>query len=77
LYSSPGIIRKIKSRRMRGAGHVTRMGENIAYRIYVGNPERMRPLGIPRRNWNDIIKMYRKGIGGGGMDWIHLIQDRD
>jgi hypothetical protein len=52
LYSSPSIIRMIKSRRMRCAGHVARMGEKRnAYRILVGNPEGKRPLGIPRCRW--------------------------
>jgi hypothetical protein len=52
LYSSPSIIRMIKSRRRRWAGHVTRMGEKRnAYRILVGNPEGKRPLGRPRRRW--------------------------
>jgi hypothetical protein len=58
LYSSPCIIRMIKSRRMRGAGHVARMGEKRdAYRILVGTPEGKRPLGKPRRRWVDNIKM--------------------
>jgi hypothetical protein len=58
LYSSPSIIRIIKSRRMRWAGHVARMGENRnAYRLLVGKPERKRPLGRPRRRWVDNIKM--------------------
>jgi hypothetical protein len=58
LYSSPNIIREIKSRRMRWAGHVARMGQTRnAYRILVGKPEGRRPLGRPRRRWVDIIKM--------------------
>jgi hypothetical protein len=58
LYSSPSIIRIIKSRRMRWAGHVTRMGEKRnAYRILVGNPEGKRPLGRPRRRWVDNIRI--------------------
>jgi hypothetical protein len=58
LYSSPSIIRMIKSRRMRWAGHVARMGEKRnAYRILVGKPEGKRPLGRPRRSWVDNIKM--------------------
>jgi hypothetical protein len=56
LYSSPNIIRIIKSRRMRWAGHVARMGEKRnAYRLMVGNPEEQRPLGRPRRRWVDNI----------------------
>jgi hypothetical protein len=58
IYSSPSIIRMIKSRRMRWAGHVARTGEKRnAYRILVGNPEGKRPLGRPRRRWVDNIKM--------------------
>jgi hypothetical protein len=64
LYSSPSIIRMIKSRRMRWAGHVARMREKRnAYRILVGNPEGRRPLGRPRRRWVDNIKMYLREIG--------------
>jgi hypothetical protein len=58
IYSSPNIVRVIKSRRMRWAGHVARMGEGIgAYRILVGRREGRRPLGRPRRRWEDNIKM--------------------
>jgi hypothetical protein len=58
LYSSPSIIRIIKSRRMRWAGHVARMGEKKnVYRLLVGKPEGKRPLGRPRRRWIDNIKM--------------------
>jgi hypothetical protein len=58
MYSSPNIITIIKSRRMRGTGHVTRMREKKnAYRILIGNPEGKRPLGRPRRRWVDNIKM--------------------
>jgi hypothetical protein len=78
LYSSPNIIRVIKSRRMRGAGHVARMGEGRgAYRVLVGRPEGRRPLGRPRRRWEDNIKMDLKEVGWGGMDWIDMAQDRD
>jgi hypothetical protein len=78
LYSSPSIIRIIKSRRMRWAGHVGRMGENRnVYRLLVGKPEGKRPLGRPRRRWLDNIKMYLLEIGWGGVDWIGLAQDRD
>jgi hypothetical protein len=72
LYSSPSIIRMIKSRRMRWTGHIVRMGENNAYRTLVGKPEGKRPLGRPRRRWVDNIKMDLREIGWGGMDWIHL-----
>jgi hypothetical protein len=64
LYSSPSIIRMIKSRRMREAGHVARMGtKRNAYRILVGNPEGKRPLGRQRRSWVDNIKMDLREIG--------------
>jgi hypothetical protein len=78
LYSSPTIIRIIKSRRMRLAGHVARMGENRnAYRLLVGKPEGKRPLGRSRRRWADNIKIYLLEIGCGGVDWIGLAQDRE
>jgi hypothetical protein len=78
MYSSPSIIRMIKSRRMRWAGHVARMGEKRnAYRILVGNPEGKRPQGRPRRRWVDNIKMDLRAIGWNGGDWIDLAQDRD
>jgi hypothetical protein len=68
----------IKSRRMRWAGHVARMGETRnAYRILVGKPEGKRPLGRPRRRWVDNIKMNLGEIGCDGRDWIELAQDRD
>jgi hypothetical protein len=64
LYSSPNIIRMIKSWRMRWAGHVARMGETRnAYRILVGKPEEKRALGRPRRRWVDNIKMDLREIG--------------
>jgi hypothetical protein len=78
LKSSPNIIRMIKSRKMRWAGHVARMGETRnAYRILVGKPEGKRPLGIPRRRWVDNIKMDLREIGWDGVDWNELAQDRD
>jgi hypothetical protein len=76
LYSSPSTIRMMKSRRMRCAGHVARMGEKRnAYRILVGNPEGKRPLGRPRRRWVDNIKIDLREIGWNGGDWIDLAQD--
>jgi hypothetical protein len=70
LYSSPNIIRVIKSRRMRWAGHVARMGEGRgAYRILVGRPEGRRPLGRPRHRWEDNIKIDLQEVGWGhGLD---------
>jgi hypothetical protein len=77
LYSLPSIIRIIKSRRMRWAGHVARMGEKRnMYRLLVGKSEGKRPLGRPRRRWIDNIKMKPLEIGLGGVDWIGLAQDR-
>jgi hypothetical protein len=78
LYSSPSIVRVIKARRMRWAGHVARMVEvRGAYNILVGRPEGRRPLGRPRRRWEDNIKMDLREIGFGDVDWIHWTQDRD
>jgi hypothetical protein len=78
LYSSPSIIRIFKSRRMRWAGHVARMGEKRnAYRLLVRKPEGKRPLGRPRRRWAGNIKIHLLEIGWGGVDWIGLAQDRD
>jgi hypothetical protein len=66
LYSSPDIIRQIKPRRMRWAGHVARMrqGRNV-YRVLVGNPDGKRPLERPMRRWEDGIKMGLREIGWG------------
>jgi hypothetical protein len=78
LYSSPSIVRMMKSRRMRWAGLVARMGYNRnAYRILVGMPEGKRRLGRPRRRRVDNIKMDLREIGWGVMDWIDLAQIRD
>jgi hypothetical protein len=77
LYSSPSIIRVIKSRRMRWVGHVARMGEGRgAYRVLVGRPEGTRPLGRPRRRGEDNIKMDLAEMGIDGANWIRLAQDR-
>jgi hypothetical protein len=78
LYSYPDIIRQVKSRRMRWAGYVARMGEERkVYRVLVGKPEGKRPLGRPRRRWENGIRMDLRAIGlGGGVDWIRLAQDR-
>jgi len=78
LYSSPNIVRVIKSRRMRWAGHVARMGEGRGvYRILVGKPEGRRPLGRPRRRWEDNIRMDLGEVECGCVDWMELAQDRD
>jgi hypothetical protein len=68
----------IKSRRMRWAWHVTRVGEKTnAYRILVGKPEGKRPLGRSRRRWEDNIKIDLREPGWDGVDWIDLAQVRD
>jgi len=78
LYVSPNIVRVIKSRRMRWAGHVARIGEERgAYRVLVGKTEGKRPLGRPRCRWADNIRMDLQEVGCGYMDWIGLAQDRD
>ncbi|KAJ4452129.1 hypothetical protein ANN_03647 [Periplaneta americana] len=78
LYSSPDIIRNLKSRRLRWAGHVARMGEfRNAYRVLVGRLKGKRPLGRPRRRWEDNIKMDLREVGYDDRDWINLAQDRD
>jgi len=78
LYTSPNIVRVIKSGRMRWAGHVARTGEERGvYRVLVGKPEGKRPLGRPRGRWVDNIRMDLKEVGCGYIDWIGLAQDRD
>jgi hypothetical protein len=77
LYSSPNIIRIIKSRRMRWAGDVARMGEKRnVHRLLVGKPEGKRPLGRPRRRWINNIKLDLLEVGLHVVDWIGLAQDR-
>ena len=72
------IVRVIKSRRMRWAGHVARMGEEMGvYKVLLGKPEGKRPLGRPKRRWVDYIRMDLQEVGCGYMDWIGLAQDRD
>jgi len=76
LYSSPNIVRVIKSRRMSSVGHVVSMGERGGVcRILVGKPEGNRPLGRTRHRWEDNIKMDLREVGCGGMDWMELAQD--
>jgi hypothetical protein len=78
LYSPPNIVLVIKSRRMRWAGHVAHLGEGkVVYRVFVGKPEGRRPLGRPRRRWEDNIRMDLREVGCGGVDWMELAQDRD
>jgi hypothetical protein len=77
LCTVPNIARGIKSRGMRWAGHVASMGEGTGvYRVLVGKPEGKRPLGRPRRMWEDNIKMNLREIGIDGSNWIPLAQDR-
>jgi len=78
LYCSPNIVRGIKSRRMRWVGHVARTGEGGGvHRVLVGKPEGKRPLGKPRRRWEDNIKMDLQEVRCGSMEWIELAHDRD
>ena len=78
LYSLPNIVRVVKSRRMRWAGHVARMGEDrVVHRVLAGKPEGKRPLGRPRRRWEDNIKMDFQEVGGVRVAWMELAQDRD
>jgi hypothetical protein len=75
LYSSPSIIRIIKSRRLRWAGHVARMGKKNVYRLLAGRSEGKSPLGRPIRSWIDNIKTDPLEIGLNVVDWIDLAQD--
>jgi hypothetical protein len=79
LYSSPSIIRKIKSRRMRWAGHVARMGDKkSAYRLLVGKPEGKRPLGRPSgKYWVKNFRMDLGAVGWSDVVWISLAKDRN
>jgi len=71
-------VRVVKSRRMRWEGHVARTGEGRGERtVLVGKPEGKRPLGRPRRRWEDNIKMDLQEVAGGCGDWVELAQDRD
>ena len=77
MYPLPNIVRVVKSRRMRWAGHVARMGEGrVVHRVLVEKPEGKRPLGRPKRIWEDNIKMDIQELGGGCGDWMELAQDR-
>jgi hypothetical protein len=76
LYSSPNIVRVIKSRWMRWAGHVARMGDGRGvYRVLVGRPKWKRPLGRPRRRSQFNIKMDLREIGMDGSNWIRVAQN--
>ena len=78
LHSSRNIIRSPKSRRLRWAGHVTRIEQSRnAYRVLVGKPEGKRPLGRPRRRWEDNIKIDLREVGCDPGEWIDLAEDRD
>jgi len=77
LCSSPNILRVTKSRRMRWAGHVARMGRGEACTGFWWGNLRKRPLGRPRRRWEANIKMDLHEVGCEGLDWIELAQDRD
>ena len=78
LYAVPNIVRVVKSRRMRWAGHVARMGVGRGvHRVLVGKPEGKRPLGRPRHRWEDNIKMDLQEVGEGLGDWMELAQDRE
>ena len=75
---SLNIVRVVKSRRMGWVWHVARMGEDRGvHRVLVGKPEGKRPLGRPKRRWEDNIKMHLQDVGGGRGDWMELVQDRD
>jgi hypothetical protein len=78
LYCSPNVVQVIKSKRMRWAGHVARLGEGRGvYSVLVGKPDRKRPLGRPRYRWEDNIMMDLQEVGCRGMDGIELTEDRD
>jgi hypothetical protein len=78
LYSLPNIVRVVKPRRMRWAGHVARMGKDRdVHRVLVGKPEGKRPLGRSRHRWEDNIKMDLQKVGGGRGDWMELVQNWD
>ena len=77
MYSSPNIIRSLKSKRLRWAGHVARMEQSRnACRVLVGKPEGKRLLGRPKRRWEDNIKMDLREVGCDPGEWIDLAEDR-
>ena len=76
--TSPDIIRVIKSQRLRWVEHTARIEERrVIYRVLVGKPEGRRPLGRPRRRWENNIKMNLRDAGWKGIDWIDLARVRD
>ena len=78
MYRSPNIVTVIKSRRLRWAGYVARMEEGrSAFKILTGKPTGKRPLGRPRRRWENTIRMDLKGIQGIGLIrlWIGIIEE--
>ena len=78
MYSSPNIIRNLKSRRLIWAGHVERVEQSRnAYRVLVGKPEGKRPLGRPRHRWEDDIRMDLREVGCDPGEWIDLAENRD
>jgi hypothetical protein len=78
LYSSPNIIRQIRSRRMRGVGHVACMREDRkVYKVLVAKPKGKRRLRRLRHRWEDGIKVDHRQIGWEGMEWIYMAEDRD
>ena len=78
LYRSPYVVRVIKPRRLRWARHLARMEEGRSpFKILTGKPTRKRPLGRPRRRWEDNIRMYLKEIGVNAKNWVDSVQDRD
>ena len=78
MYSSPNIIRNLKSRRLRWAEHVAHMEKSRnGCRVLVGKPEGKITLGRPRRRWEDNIKMDLRAVGCDPGDWMSLAEDRD
>ena len=78
LYSSTNIVRVIKSRRTKWAGHIVCIGESRGvYRDLMGKPDGKKSLGRPRRRWDDNDKMDLHEVGCEGMDWIDLVQERN